>query len=124
MAGVPRRDPLPLCESFEPGVGDGLVPSPALRGLRAGTATALIGDTSTGKSTLAEQFLAQGFAELVTLKFSVRAILDGFLSGAERKDVIFRIGKKLQEPLVVSAPDPQTEVQPQEEPTLPESDRP
>jgi KaiC/GvpD/RAD55 family RecA-like ATPase len=45
-------------------------------GLRAGTCSALIGDASTGKSSLGERFLATGFCEVVCLFMRVYAGLD------------------------------------------------
>lgn len=45
-------------------------------GLRAGTVTALFGDPSTGKSALAEKFLAQGFGSIVQRYLYLSALRD------------------------------------------------
>ncbi len=69
-------------------------------GLESGTATALIGDTSTGKSALAERFLTQGLADLVRWRFQVQELLYHKLPEKVAVELVARIGVELQRPLI------------------------
>jgi KaiC/GvpD/RAD55 family RecA-like ATPase len=93
-----------LLESGHP-VGDPVNNQPVW-GLRAGSTAAIIGDTGTGKSSLAEKFLAEGFCQLVqdALAIFVLAFEPDSLrqTGKKAIEARERIGRRLSQSVVGS----------------------